>query len=162
MIAKITAVLAHRKITLVALQSLVGSLNFLCRAISPGRAFLRRLISLSKGIAKPHFKIRLSAGAKLDLRMWLEFLVHFNGVSAFLNREWESSSALDLFTDAAGSIGFGAYFQGHWVQGRWPNSLLCNPPSIAFLELYPIVVALECWAPSLSTARSCSTLTMQQ
>ena len=28
MIAKITAVLAHRKITLVALQSLVGSLNF--------------------------------------------------------------------------------------------------------------------------------------
>lgn len=153
MIAKITAVLSHRKITLVALQSLVGSLNFLCRAISPGRAFLRRLISLSKGITQPHFKIRLSAGAKLDLRTWLEFLIHFNGVSAFLDREWELSPALDLYTDAAGSIGFGAYFQGHWVQGRWPNSFLCNPQSIAFLELFPIVVALKCWAPQLANRK---------
>ena len=33
-----------KKITLRELQSLIGKLNFACRAIAPGRAFLRRLI----------------------------------------------------------------------------------------------------------------------
>ena len=150
---QIGVVLSRPKITLVALQSLVGSLNFLCKAVSPGRAFLRRLIALSKGITKPYHKVRLTAGAKLDLLLWREFLSHFNGVSPFLEQEWESSTALDLFTDAAASVGFGAYFQGHWVQGRWPVDCVHNPPSIAFLEFYPVVVALKCWAPQLTNRK---------
>lgn len=153
MTTQIEAVLSRHKITLVGLQSLVGSLNFLCRAVSPGRAFLRRLIELSKGITKPHYKVRLSTGARLDLLLWLEFLSHFNGVSAFLERDWVSSEAVDLFTDAAASVGFGAYFQGHWVQGRWSQDILRNQPSIAYLEFYPIVVALKCWALQLANCK---------
>ena len=70
---KIYTVLCKRKISLVEVQSLVGSLNFVCRAISPGRAFLRRLIALSQGLLKPHHRVRISTGARLDLLMWLEF-----------------------------------------------------------------------------------------
>jgi hypothetical protein len=38
---KIKAVLNKSKVTLKELQSLIGSLNFACRAVAPGRAFLR-------------------------------------------------------------------------------------------------------------------------
>ena len=48
-----------------------------------------------------------------------------------------------------GVLDFRAYFQGQWTQGRWPPSVIANPPFIAFLEFYPIVVAVKCWAPQL-------------
>ena len=142
--------LSQAKISLLGIQSLVGSLNFLCRAIAPGRAFLRRLIALSIGLNHPYHKVRITKGARLDLLMWLQFLSHFNGVSAFLKHEWVASDALELFTDAAASIGFGAYFGGRWTQGRWQDELISNPPSIAFLEFFPVVVAVKCWGALLA------------
>ena len=57
------------------------------------------------------------------------------------------------FTDAAASVGYGAFFQGKWVQGRWPAGILEDPPSIAFLEFCPLLVAVLCWAPLLSNRR---------
>ena len=45
------------KVTLRELQSIIGLLNFTCSVVLPGRAFLRRLIDLSRGIQRPHFKI---------------------------------------------------------------------------------------------------------
>ena len=83
--------------------------------------------------------------------MWLEFLVDFNGVSHFLIGDWDSP--VELFTDAAASVGYGAFFQGKWVQGRWPAGILEDPPSIAFLEFCPLLVAVLCWAPLLSNRR---------
>ncbi len=145
--------LAKKKVTLRYIQSLVGSLNFLCRAVSPGRAFMGRLIALTRGLTEPYHKIRFNIGSRLDLMMWLQFLTEFNGVSAFLGRGWESNESISLFTDAAAGIGFGAYFGGSWTQGRWPEDIILHPPSIAFLELFPIVVAVYCWASLLSNLR---------
>ena len=88
---QIQQTLCKSKITLVEVQSLVGSLNFLCKAIAPGRAFMRRLITLTTGLTKPYHKVRITKGARLDLLMWLDFLSHFNGVSAFLIHEWENN-----------------------------------------------------------------------
>lgn len=34
--------------------------------------------------------------------------------------EFILGEALQLFTDAAGSVGCGAYFNKHWSNGRWP------------------------------------------
>lgn len=150
LVCQIRGLLGKRKISLVGVQSIVGSLNFICRAIPTGRAFLRRLIALTQGISRPHHMVRISQGAKLDLLAWLEFLAHFNGVSVFADHAWQSNDTLQLFTDAAASVGFGAYFQGKWVQGHWPPCILQQPPSIAFLELFPLFVALKCWAPLLA------------
>lgn len=104
------------------LQSLIGLLNFTCFVVVAGRAFLRHLIDLTKGITKPHYHIRISRGAKQDLTMWLQFLTEFNDRSFFLYDIWETSQTLQRFTDAAGSTGFGAVFGAHWFQGLWPTT----------------------------------------
>ena len=72
--SKIQSFWGRNKLSLKEIQSLVGSLNFVCRAIAPGRALIRRLIGLTRGLRKPHHKVRVTPGAKLDLLMWLEFL----------------------------------------------------------------------------------------
>ena len=48
-----------------------------------------------------------------DLGVGLSFIENYNGVSVILDEQWQTNTALDLFTDAAGGIGFGVYFQGH-------------------------------------------------
>ncbi|XP_072037394.1 uncharacterized protein [Amphiura filiformis] len=139
--------------TLQRIQSLLGLLNFVCRAVAPGRAFMRRLIDLTKGVKGKSTRVTIGKGAREDLKMWLEFLRHFNGVSMFLAIDPIANSELQLFTDAAGGIGMGAFFQGHWTQMQWPGDILCLNPSIAFLELYPIVVAVQLWGEKMANQR---------
>ena len=65
----LTDFLARRSVCLKELQSLIGLLNFMCLVVVPGRAFLRRLINLTKGVRMPYHHMRLSKGAKLDLAL---------------------------------------------------------------------------------------------
>ena len=67
--------------TLKEMQSLIGILNFACRAIIPGRPFCRRLINSICGLTKPHHHLRLNKGIKQDLLMWDKFFSNFNGIS---------------------------------------------------------------------------------
>ena len=101
----------------------------------------RLLCRLTKGITKPHYHIRIPRGAKQDLTMWLQFLTEFNGRSFFLNDIWETSQSLQIFTDAAGSIGFGTVFGAHWFHGLWPTTW--HDFNIAILELFPIKLAVH-------------------
>ena len=58
-----------------------------------------------------------------------------------------------FLSDAAGSIGFGGYFQGKWFHGRWlPHMSLSQQCgiSIEWQELFPIVVACSMWHPFLT------------
>ena len=132
----------RKKVTLRELQSLIGTLNFACKVIVPGRPFLRRLIDLTMGIVKPHFHIRLGQEARLDLAAWSMFLENFNGTSLLFNDQWLSSEKLELFTDASG-LGYAAVLMGQWFQGHWPPSWLYL--NIAIKELFPIVLALHLW-----------------
>ena len=119
--------------TLSAIQSLLGSLNFVCRAIVPGRAFLRRLIDLTVGATDKNTstRIRDGVGARRDINMWISFLRGFNGAAMFLDSNWISNSTLELYTDAAMSVDFGCYFQGHWTQKKWPPDVAAHHRSIA-------------------------------
>ena len=110
----LTDFLARRSVLLRELQSLIGFLNFTCFVAVPGRAFLRCLIDLTKGVRQPYHHIQLSQDAQLDLALWLQFLSQFNGRSFFLDDVWETSHTLQLYTDSAGSIGFWAVFGKHW------------------------------------------------
>ena len=111
---------ARRSVRLKELQSLIGLLNFTCLVVVPGRAFLHRMIDLTKGVKKPHHHIHLSRGAQSDIMLWLRFLEDFNGRSFFFSDFWETSQTLQLYSDSAGSIGFGAAFASHWFHGLWP------------------------------------------
>jgi hypothetical protein len=150
-VEKIKNAVQSEKITLRQLQSLVGSLSFLCRAVPPGRAFLRRLIDMQRGVKQPWYKIRLTAGAKADLRMWAIFLKHFNGSAIFMDQSWLSDQDVQLFTDSSGAIGFGGFLDTDWFQGKWPQHV--SKHSIAWLELFPIVVAIVLWGNRLKGKR---------
>ena len=76
---------------------------------------------------------------------------HFNGVSPILGSAWDDS--VELVTDAAAYVGYGAFYQGKWVQGSWPSCILEHPPAIAFLEFFPLLVAVLCWGPLLANRR---------
>ena len=70
-------------------------------------------------------------------------MTSFNGRSFFLEDVWDSSDILELYTDAAGSLGFGAVFGRKWCYGKWPDNWLHQ--NIAMLEFYPIVLSLYLW-----------------
>ena len=135
-------------LTLRQLQSLIGTLNFACAVITPGRPFLRKLIDLTKGVSGSKYRIPLTTETKNDLLIWDEFLTSFNGKALILYQEPILDSTLNLYTDAAQSVGFGATFASHWFQHRWPSGW--QSFHISVLELYPIFVALSTWAPLLA------------
>ena len=151
--ADIAKVIACDKVSLRSLQSLIGKLNFVCRAVTPGRAFLRRLIDLTRGVGQPYHKVRITCAAREDLRAWLAFLTRFNGTVMRSAVDWTDNSILRFYTDASGSVGFGIYFAGKWAQGRWPPHVLEKKYSIAFLEFLPIVVGVQIWGEHIANQK---------
>ena len=146
----------HRKsCTLKELQSLIGTLNFACKVVPPGRPFLQRMIALTRNVKKQHHHIKLNSGFFQDLQMWKEFILNWNGANFFLSSEWHDSSTLDMHTDASGTLGFGGIFGTKWFQGKWrPHQKLGQPGiSISWQELFAIVVACQIWGNLLHDHR---------
>lgn len=125
------------------LQSLIGYLNFCCSIITCGRAFLRRLIDLTMGVEQPYHYVRLGKATNEDMQLWLSFLDKYNGKSMFLNDRFLSSDTLALYTDSAQSLGYGAVYGKQWLYGEFPTDW--KQFNITFLELYPIVLAVNIW-----------------
>lgn len=155
--SKIRLVIQAKKVTLKEMQSLLGSLNFACRVIAPGRAFCRRLIDSTVGVKRPHHKIRVSKNMKKDLALWLQFLESYNGVTLITDPAWVTNDTLQLFTDSAGGSlgGFGIYFKGHWAQGIWPKHWVDEglTRDMTLLELFPVVAALVTWSSNFQNKK---------
>ena len=137
-----------KKITLNQLQKICGFLNFLGRCVVPGRAFTRRLYAFSLGNLKPHHHIKINQEMRRDLETWLVFLKH----PSIFNRPFLDfsklliASEINLYSDASGRIGFGAICDSFWMYGYWPAEFLDEQkPSIEFLELFGVVVAVVQW-----------------
>lgn len=146
--------LGSNKIRLRSLQSLLGKLNFACRIMPMGRIFCRHLASATSGVKAPHHFVRLSKAHKDDLRVWQLFLAQFNGRSLWMD-EMGSACDLELYTDVAGAVGYGATLGSQWSAGKWPDSwrkadLLGN---LVLLELFPIVMAVEIWQQEFKNKR---------
>ncbi|KAJ1103650.1 hypothetical protein NDU88_001071 [Pleurodeles waltl] len=99
----------------------------------------------------PHHHVRLSAGVKEDLKMWCIFLESFNGIPirAWPLCEWD----VQIYSDASGASGFGIYWQGKFCVEEWPPAWRAGGRSIAFLELFPLVVAVCVWGQWLMHKR---------
>lgn len=102
---------------MVALQSLLGLLAFAGRVIAIGRVFSRRLYMATKGLGSPYTHVRPTRCLKDDLSIWLEFLQDFNGST--VRQVCLDPQEFGLFTDAAGSVGFGAFWNNHWWHQSW-------------------------------------------
>ena len=133
------------------LLSLIGTLSFAAKVVPAGRTFLRRMIDLSTTADSLQAAIPFSEPFQLDLQWWRAFVTPWNGRSFFLLPNWTPSPDLDLYTDSSGIIGYGAYCQGHWFNGRWTPAQLSH--SIQWKELYPIVLAAYIWGEHWSTLR---------
>lgn len=143
--AAITDLLEKSKCTLRELQSLLGLLSFACQVIIPGRAFLQRLYALTARVSKPYYSIRLTKDTKKDLELWLTFLSQHNGVSLYRDELFLSPEVHHLYTDASKSLACSGVFGNHWFVVPWPSDWW-KSQNITFLELVPIVLAVECWA----------------
>ena len=137
-----------KKCTKRELLQLLGHFNFASRVILPGRSFVSYLIKLSTTVNDLHHYVYLNKECREDLKFWLCFLHNWNGVNMFYEKEFSESFHMQLFTDASSTKGFGGYFQGRWFYSAWPQELELPSEkqfSMAFLELYPIVVAAVLW-----------------
>ena len=129
-------------------QKLCGFLNFLCKAIVPGRAFTRRLYALTRGLKSPHH-IRLKVENRLDLDLWEKILTHPDVFyRPFMDLVSVVADEIDLYTDASRAFnkGFGAWCQDNWIYGTWDYNFMTRAePSIEYLELYAVTVAVKLW-----------------
>ncbi|KAJ1135276.1 hypothetical protein NDU88_001717 [Pleurodeles waltl] len=152
MVDRINDMLRKRKVTVRHVQVLLGHLNFACRVVRAGRTFCRRLALALSGQALPHHHVPLQVGVREDLRMWVKFLESFNGIPLRVWRDcdWD----VRLFSSAAGSSGFGLYWDGCWCAEQWPSEWKNGGRSIAFLELFPLVVAVCLWGAELRHSRA--------
>ena len=101
-------------------------------ACSPDR---RRLIHLSTTARRLHHRIHLNTDARADVAWWDRFLPSWNGVAMCIAPDWRVADSINLYTDASGSLGFGAYFNGAWIRGHWqpPNNHQLAPYSGMYL-----------------------------
>ena len=137
---------SRSKTTKRKLLSLIGKLAFAARAVPAGRLFIRRLITLSTKAKRLHHRIRLNSDARADIAWWQEFLPTWNGTAQFVDQQPTDAADLELYTDASGTHGCGAYFQGKWFHHDWqPHQQLSECVSIQWQELFAIVAAALTW-----------------
>ena len=148
------SILSSKKATVHQIQKLCGFLNFLSRCVVPGRAFMRRLYSLtaggnakSSGKLKQHHHVHINQECRRDMQMWLTFLKH---PSDYARGFMDYSSTviadqIDFYTDASGAIGFGGVCESSWCYGYWEADFLAAKPSIEFLELYAVLMGVLLW-----------------
>ena len=133
----------RHKATKHELLSLIGKLSFAARAVPAGRLFLCRLITLASTVAHMHYWIRLNAEASADITWWLKFLPTWNGSAKFIDQNSVLTVDMLLYTDASGSYGCGAYYQGARFFHAWqPHQHL---RTIQWKELFATVAAALTW-----------------
>ena len=153
-----------KKVSIRFIQQLTGTLNFLNRAIVPGRVFTRGLYSSLKlrnakdELLKPHHHIHLKTDFIQDCWVWLKFLRHKNNqkicrpfIDFTLTEDEQARETLFFYSDASKNpeFGIGAIFNQNWIVGKWnKNFILEQDPSIEFLELIALAAALMTWKDS--------------
>ena len=109
----------------------------------PGHTFLRRMIDHLCCFRTRDHPIRLNAEFHRGVQWWSDFLMSWHGVSLWLFPGMAATPDVEVSSDAAGSLGFGAYVQNEWFSGAW--TLSQSPQSIAYKELFPVVVVSHVW-----------------
>ena len=134
--------LGRKACTKLQIESLIGHLNHACKVVHPGRTFLGRLINLLRGskARRPRDFVRLNQEARSDLQWWGSFLLLWNGISMLRPRRRQEPDH-EIWSDASGSWGCGAFWGSSWFHFQWPTEL--QPELIATKEL--IVVAASVW-----------------
>ena len=145
----------------IKLQKLTGHLNFINRAIVPGRAFTRRMYAKFSGkmaTLKPYHHVRLDREFRLDCQLWELFLQNLSAVVyPFTDLELTlNATNIGYYSDATAveNLGYGVIFGNSWMFGKWePGFIKQYQPSIEFLELFALCSGIITWAERLQQTR---------
>jgi len=129
--------------------------KFACKVIPAGHIF-----HLTTTETHLHHLVTIGWEAKLDLVWWLDFLPSWSGTSLILESQWTNSLTMNLYTDALGSDGWGAYWNGRWLQAHWSPAQLSLP--ILWKELLPLSMLLILGVTCGQKRKYCSTVTITQ
>ena len=148
------------KMTIKELQHICGFLNFLGRAVVPGRAFTRRLYSqfTNNMHLLPHHHIRITGEMRSDLTTWLLFLRN----PASYSRPFVDFSItrqaidIDFYTDASKNpkLGYGGKCGTSYFFQQWDQNVINKiDPSIGYLELYASVTGILLYGYKFANSR---------
>ena len=140
--------LPKKKATKRDILSLVGLLQHATKIVRPGRTFVRRMYSTASKVRELHYYTRLGKEFRSDLSWWHLFLENWNGLSFMRYIKATPRCHYTIQTDASGSWGCGAFFQGRWLQWQWPAQWV--PLNIMAKEMVPIVLSCSVWGPLLA------------
>ena len=113
------------------LESLVGHLHHAAKVVWPGRTVLQHMLDLLCCSRTRDHPIRLSS------EFWR---TSWDRMSLWLFPGMSTSTDVEVTSDAAGFLCFGAYYNNEWFSGAWVPSQADQ--SIAYKELFSVVVAV--------------------
>ena len=137
-----------KKTTVKEIEKLAGYLNFLNRAIVPGRAFTRRMYAKftnQKQHLRSYHHLKIDAKFKKDCEVWLKFLNNLSITTIcrpFINFSVEETAEdLKFYTDAAAgkNLGYGFIYENMWTFNQWETGFIQKFEkhiNIEFLKLY--------------------------
>ena len=143
--------MGKKKATKRQILSLVGLLQHATKVIRCGRSFVSRMYATAAKVKELHYSTWLNKEFRSDLLWWHTFMASWNGLSLMRIESWSSPADHCIQTDASGSWGCGAFFEGNWFQWQWPNEWL--NASIMAKELVPITFSCAVWGPKLTRTR---------
>lgn len=144
---QIEVILRAKKVTMHSVQRLVGLLNFLSRAIVPGRTFNRRLYDRITGL-KPHHHIRVDMDLREDLQVWKSFLKSPQALCRPFIDFTTTIMAQDIgfYTDASLSsrkAAIGVVCGDHWAYAECPGWVRHHDcVTIQTLEMYALMAGI--------------------
>ena len=114
-----------------------------------------------KGVHQTQDRFIENCEFQLDLEWWWKkFLNSWHRVSFWLFSGLTPCSDFEVFSDASGSVGFGAFCGREWFNGTW--LAYQNDPSIPYKELFPVVIAADLFTHRWCKNMFCSDETMKQ
>lgn len=142
-LTQIDNLLRCKKTTVKYLQQVTGLLNFICRAVVPGRAFTRRLYSKVNTTMKAHHHVRVDKEMRNDLSVWRYFLSDTQALCRpfidFSGQLQQTAVDQDFSSDASAALdkGFACYYKGNWFAYKWAE---CGKKFLKSMETYEISI----------------------
>jgi hypothetical protein len=128
----------YKKISKVQIQSLLGNLIYIHKAVSPARLFVNRIIALLKA-AQNRGHVYVGADFKRDLHWFTAFAVLYNGFTKF--NVVERNPDYTVYVDAC-LTGLG----GRCNQEVYTLPINADGHTIAYWEAINVLLALRTWA----------------
>jgi hypothetical protein len=135
----------ERSTDLATIQSAAGSLVFVTRVCTIGRAFLRRIFDqVSICLRSPLKRVRLTQDAKREVQWWSDTLAGYQAVR-YLTDESQFLPMWQVWSDASGRLGIGGHLEGLQDQFSETIPIKHRGKDIMFKQALAVLRCVELW-----------------